>query len=749
MDEALYEAETDVDRLLRSARETIDSAQLSAIEHFQLGLLLTYTTFKAGAAQLILKAAHEPGKCVEDNLRSVNRAFQTLAQKCKPNETPCPISPRIPSNSMAVLPNDHEVPVEADAALRERENGRCCVSGLDSGLQATYIVPPQIVDDPDLLPGGALRPHLDAVLSPETSNELFLLLKCYSQENQLKNLWLMSQPWNVRKSHYGDSSVTGLYDEKFYAQPSSSDETRLPLPEGFLLDVQKAFASIRRLQSFEEQVQNGLPKVPEGKIGVSFLRALAIILPAFLLSAIYNLTVKAVAPSKRNWVARVKFLPFGLCLKYGGSVSKNEANALLLVEKHTTIPAPQLIDFTRDKHGTGFLLMTTVPGIPAEKVYYLMTYEEREQLAKDLGKCVSQYRRIKNCHRSLICDTTGGPITDNRIGHIPYGPYATKTAFLDDLTEGLEELRRERPLSLLYEKEHEICFTHSDLHLANLLLDGGRLSGIVDWENAGFKPEYWDYTRAVWVNMSSKRYAHQLRLAFDKDYQDELEAERLLWRLKPEKGTASAATEIPGTNDLPKYGVPCLISRMATQRLRISTSPLAWAIVNELHQSRYSHHIHLSSNRSPYNSAAGCSMHLEPLLPGSTFWHTTAPITSTLAQEPDIQAATNPRRSLASTTAIPWAHSMHEPSAWAAIKFAVAHPEAAALAADPRPVSRVTKRQPRPNPRSGCDKLMGSTDQTSDGGSYASLSFLSPPSYAAKRLACLVTMHPLASARSS
>ncbi|KAF3491839.1 uncharacterized protein GIQ15_01356 [Arthroderma uncinatum] len=179
----------------------------------------------------------------------------------------------------------------------------------------------------------------------------------------------------------------------------------------------------------------------------------------------------------------------------------NEANALRRVAKHTSIPAPRLIDFTQDSDRTGFMLMTKVTGYPAEKTYYLMTYEEREQLTRDLGKCISQYRRIKNHNESLICNTIGGPITDRRTDDIPYGPYMSKTAMLDDLTGGLEEIRKDKPLSMLYEKEHGICFTHADLHLSNIFLDGGRLSGIIDWENAGFKPEYWEYTAAMWPYM--------------------------------------------------------------------------------------------------------------------------------------------------------------------------------------------------------------------------------------------------------
>lgn len=41
---------------------------------------------------------------------------------------------------------------------------------------------------------------------------------------------------------------------------------------------------------------------------------------------------------------------------------------------------------------------------------------------------------------------------------------------------------------------HSVVFTHGDLYRHNILVHDGRLSGIIDWECAGWLPEYWDYT---------------------------------------------------------------------------------------------------------------------------------------------------------------------------------------------------------------------------------------------------------------
>lgn len=65
-----------------------------------------------------------------------------------------------PDKFYIVLPEDPILTPETQTALWERESGRCCVSGWKHDLQPTYIVPPSIVDDEDLLPGVCFVPSL-------------------------------------------------------------------------------------------------------------------------------------------------------------------------------------------------------------------------------------------------------------------------------------------------------------------------------------------------------------------------------------------------------------------------------------------------------------------------------------------------------------------------------------------------------------------------------------------------------------
>lgn len=56
----------------------------------------------------------------------------------------------------------------------------------------------------------------------------------------------------------------------------------------------------------------------------------------------------------------------------------------------------------------------------------------------------------------------------------------------------------------VHTKQHRICFTHADLHHANILVRDGQLVGILDWEFFGWYPEYWECIRIRTQSMRIK-----------------------------------------------------------------------------------------------------------------------------------------------------------------------------------------------------------------------------------------------------
>ncbi|GMF71415.1 hypothetical protein AFCA_001089 [Aspergillus flavus] len=85
-------------------------------------------------------------------------------------------------------------------------------------------------------------------------------------------------------------------------------------------------------------------------------------------------------------------------------------------------------------------------------------------------------------------------------------------------------------IAAVHAHPYRSVFTHADLHPSNILIDRGRLSGIVDWECAGFYPEYWEFTKLMYGAERFPEIQDIIRDAFGEgNYEEELKAERLLW----------------------------------------------------------------------------------------------------------------------------------------------------------------------------------------------------------------------------
>ncbi|OTA98636.1 hypothetical protein M426DRAFT_17234 [Hypoxylon sp. CI-4A] len=236
----------------------------------------------------------------------------------------------------------------------------------------------------------------------------------------------------------------------------------------------------------------------------------------------------------------VQRVPFGLYLKYSEvNESRNEFNALGMVRRHTSIPVPKAIDIAReqeDKNDLSFfhdayLVTTRIPGFPLSDCQQILSDRDLERIATQLKDYVAQLREIPRLVETdmAICNTFGEECRDHRIqGATPIGPFPDEAAFSQQLRFSDDPARR----------GHKIVFTHADLNPRNILVDrtvqpDGRISwnvtGIIDWEGAGFYPEYWDYTKAMFEGFRwPKRYNDMMHTVFSEfgDYSREFDVEK-------------------------------------------------------------------------------------------------------------------------------------------------------------------------------------------------------------------------------
>lgn len=228
-------------------------------------------------------------------------------------------------------------------------------------------------------------------------------------------------------------------------------------------------------------------------------------------------------------------VPFGLFIRYGRFgwgkyIKPHEPESLALVEKYTDVPAPWLVELFQYR-GNSYLVTSNVPGRQVESKFHLFTYRERERLITDLRHCVAQFRQIPNKTGHAIGSALGGPIYDHRIDKT-CGPCDSESEFHSSLVRR-DDLKAKAVVSKAHSKNHNIYFSHGDLAPSNILVENGRLTGIVDFECSAFLPEYWEYTKALYplwgFQDAQKPWVNIIDSVFDGNYKEELEAEEELW----------------------------------------------------------------------------------------------------------------------------------------------------------------------------------------------------------------------------
>jgi aminoglycoside phosphotransferase (APT) family kinase protein len=264
-----------------------------------------------------------------------------------------------------------------------------------------------------------------------------------------------------------------------------------------------------------------------------FARATWLLVPKFLRITCYlYLLNKGESTYGHDISEVVQQLPLGLYAKRCDRTQDNEPNALRLLEKNApSIPAPLLIDSFQDADVDWFI-MTKLPGVRVHDVLHRMSYSERDQLAADISHVLTQmHNKIRNTTPYQYANVSGGPIHDRRLGFDNTGPFNSDADLNARMSCGIQTyLTKQVPTA--FSRSHASVFTHGDLFFSNVLVDGGRLSGIVDWEGACFMPEYWEFTKAMRTARSEEARAVYRRVWGDR-FDVELETERWLWNAFP------------------------------------------------------------------------------------------------------------------------------------------------------------------------------------------------------------------------
>ncbi|XP_044723826.1 phosphotransferase enzyme family domain-containing protein [Hirsutella rhossiliensis] len=173
-----------------------------------------------------------------------------------------------------------------------------------------------------------------------------------------------------------------------------------------------------------------------------------------------------------------------------------EARNTRFIQENTKIPAPEVIQEWTE-NGRYFLITKRIPGTTLKEAWPAMSETEKEAIAKQTADCLSQLRKLCSAKiQSLGAEPVYSAFLFCNGYGLPHGPLSSDDQLWEEMTtEALQHvpenarrlLRRRMPPAKPY------TFTHGDLTTRNVLVNDGKLTGIIDWEGCGFFPAWWEF----------------------------------------------------------------------------------------------------------------------------------------------------------------------------------------------------------------------------------------------------------------
>jgi serine/threonine protein kinase len=210
-----------------------------------------------------------------------------------------------------------------------------------------------------------------------------------------------------------------------------------------------------------------------------------------------------------------------MVVKLGPDLDLVEAESMKFISEKTSIPVPKVLN-TYEKNGMKYIVMEYVKGKNLNNVWESMAPSVRETVIAELREYIRQMRQISPPEGVKIGSVTGGPAVDRRrLDAIYGGPFESEKDFNDWQLAQLNpntQLANRDIYSSMHRTDHKIVFSHCDLAFHNVLVYDDHVSAIIDWEDAGWFPEHWEFCKTFKFFASTKELYLVTKQLFEKPY---------------------------------------------------------------------------------------------------------------------------------------------------------------------------------------------------------------------------------------
>ncbi|KAL2020584.1 hypothetical protein VTK56DRAFT_8172 [Thermocarpiscus australiensis] len=189
--------------------------------------------------------------------------------------------------------------------------------------------------------------------------------------------------------------------------------------------------------------------------------------------------------------------------KIRGDDITSEAAAHEFVQRHTKVPVPRIYD-EWDEGGWHYIMQSRIPGRSLKDCWRELTTEAKVDIAQEVADYMAELSRLRGralqgpsgeklYHNAFVPRThnayLGTWATDDDIFDHEFRPALARAGVAERVVRAL---RHTMPPC-----EGQFVFTHGDLYTGNVMVDPARgaVTGIIDWECAGFWPHWFQYAR--------------------------------------------------------------------------------------------------------------------------------------------------------------------------------------------------------------------------------------------------------------
>jgi thiamine kinase-like enzyme len=202
------------------------------------------------------------------------------------------------------------------------------------------------------------------------------------------------------------------------------------------------------------------------------------------------------------------------------------------IGRSTAIPVPRVQDVFTIEHKT-YIVMDYISAFELTYAAKTLSPEQQQVICLQLKEYIAEMRALKPPNPGRLEAADGSGLFDIRLDSNPFPPFATVGEFHVRLGHNFvlksPNHRHMRSLfKVIAQRQYHTTFTHSDIAPRNILIKDGKIAAIIDWESAGWYPEYWEYTRWAVSNYNSSQMLHDLRDVVLEPYPDELRVDEYL-----------------------------------------------------------------------------------------------------------------------------------------------------------------------------------------------------------------------------